>query len=154
MEKEVLKRIFEFLEEKEEHKAPFIWKHINDIPLTKEELNIKGNLNFFGLPITSLPKGLKVSGSLNLMNSYVESLPEGLEVGGALTLAGLNITSLPEELKVGGDLYLGNSKIQSLPKGLKVLGWLYIPDTKLTKYTDKELREMIYPGFIKGEIRK
>ena len=45
MEKEQLKRIFDFLEEKEEHKAPFIWKHMNDIPLTKEELNIKGHLS-------------------------------------------------------------------------------------------------------------
>ena len=47
MKKEALKRIFDFLEEKEKHKAPFIWKHINDIPFTKEDLNIKGCLYLF-----------------------------------------------------------------------------------------------------------
>jgi hypothetical protein len=29
---------------------------------------------------------------------------------------------------------------------------LYIYGTPLTKYSDEELREMIKPGFIKGEI--
>ena len=47
MEKEQLKRIFEFLEEKEEHKVPFIIKVKCEIPFTKEELNIKGRLNLF-----------------------------------------------------------------------------------------------------------
>jgi len=154
MNKETLKNIFNFLEENEGHNAPFLWKHKNNIPLTKEELNIKHNLDFFGLPITSLPEDLKVSGALNLMNSNVEKLPKGLEVGGALTLVGTKITSLPEGLAVGGDLYLRGLEIQSLPKGLKVLGWLYIFDTKLEEYSNEQLREMIYPGFIKGEIRR
>jgi len=35
---------------------------------------------------------------------------------------------------------------------LKVYFDLYIADTKLEVYTDEELREMIKPGFIKGEI--
>ena len=43
MEKEKLKRIFEFLEEKGEHNAPFLWKWENNIPLTKKDLNIKVN---------------------------------------------------------------------------------------------------------------
>ena len=92
MKKEQLKRIFEFLEEKENHNVPFLWKYINNIPLTKEELIVKGNLN----------------------------------------LNGSKITSLPEGLKVGGDLHIDN--------------------TPLKKYTNKELREMIKPGFIKGKI--
>jgi hypothetical protein len=54
----------------------------------------------------------------------------------------------------GGDLNLRGLEIQSLPKGLKVLGVLYIFDTKLEEYSNEELREMIYPGFIKGEIKK
>jgi hypothetical protein len=31
---------------------------------------------------------------------------------------------------------------------------LIITNTTLTNYTDDELREMIKPGFIKGEIRR
>jgi hypothetical protein len=35
---------------------------------------------------------------------------------------------------------------------LKVHRDLYIADTELEAYTDKQLREMIKPGFIEGEI--
>ena len=45
MKKETLKRVFDFLEEKEGHKVPFLWKLFNNIPLTKEELIVKGDLN-------------------------------------------------------------------------------------------------------------
>jgi hypothetical protein len=41
MEKEVLKRIFQFLEEKEQQNPPFKWKLLNNIPLTKGNLNIE-----------------------------------------------------------------------------------------------------------------
>jgi hypothetical protein len=133
MKNEALKRIFEFLEDKEEHKAPFIWKLENNIPLTEEELNVKGNLNLHSFKkLTSLPKGLKVGGILSLMFADIESLPEGL--------------------KVGSNLYLQHSKITSLPKGLEVGEDLIITKSALFNYTDDELREMIYPGFIKGDI--
>jgi hypothetical protein len=39
-----------------------------------------------------------------------------------------------------------------LPKGLKVRGTLHIENTLLKKYTDNQLREMVEPGFIDGEI--
>ena len=81
MEKEQLKRIFEFLEEKEEHKVPFIFKVKCEIPLTEEDLNIEGDLNLFDSKITSLPEGLEVGGYLDLSFSRVELLPEGLKVG-------------------------------------------------------------------------
>ena len=45
MEKEALKRIFEFLAKKEQQNPPFIWKINNNIPFTKEELNVKGDLD-------------------------------------------------------------------------------------------------------------
>jgi hypothetical protein len=131
MEKQALKRIFEFLEEKEEHKVPFIWKLINDIPITEKDLDFEGDLI--------------------LTYSDIESLPEGLNVRGDLDLFGSKLASLPEGLKVRGYLDLRYSSIESLPKGLKVRD-LHIWDTSLTKYTDEELREMIKPGFIKGEI--
>ena len=131
MEKEALKRIFEFLEEKGEHKVPFIWKLINDIPITEKDLDFEGDLI--------------------LTYSDIESLPEGLNVRGDLDLFGSKLASLPEGLKVRGYLDLRYSSIESLPKGLKVRD-LHIWDTSLTKYTDEELREMVKPGFIKGKI--
>jgi hypothetical protein len=51
-------------------------------------------------------------------------------------------------------LDLRGTTITSLPKGLEVGGYLYIYGTNLVKYTNEELREMIYPGFIKGVISR
>ena len=132
MEKETLKRIFNFLEEKGEHNAPFLWKFENDIPLTEGDLNVKGDLDLFDSKIKSLPEGLKVGGTLDLSYSKIISLPKGMEVGGTLFLHFSKITSLPEGLEVGEHLFIGK--------------------TPLTKYSDEELREMIKPGFIKGKI--
>ena len=131
MEKETLKRVFDFLEEKEGQKIPFLWKLLNNIPLTKEDLIVKGDLNLEDSEIKSLPQGLTIEGDLFLYHSRVE-LPKGLKVNGNLSLIGPNVTSLP--------------------KGLEVLGWLSITDTELGIYSDKELRKMIKPGFIKGKI--
>jgi len=113
MKNEALKRIFDFLEGNEEHKTPFIWKLINNQPLTEEELNFKGNLNLAHSEISFLPEGLKVRGNLSLYSC---------------------------------------KNIKSLPKGLEVNGFLIIGFAKITKYTDIEIREMIQPGFIEGEI--
>ena len=136
MEKKALKRIFAFLEKKEskshENKGTFLWKIIFNEPLTNEDLNVKGDLYLRDSKIPSLPKGLKVGGDLDLGWTKITSLPEGLEVGGILDLYWTNITSLP--------------------KGLKVDDYLNIRETTLLEYTDDELREMIQPGFIKGQI--
>ena len=134
MEKEALKRIFEFLEEKGEHKTPFIWKLKNNIPLTEEELNIKGDLILTYINITSLPEGLKVEGNLELDETTITSLPEGLEVVGNLDLSGSLINSLPKGLKVGGNLYIYRTPINE------------------EDYYYGDIREMIKPGFIKGKI--
>jgi hypothetical protein len=135
MEKEALKKIFNFLEKNEGHNAPFKWKLENNIPFSKEELNVKGNLLLQYTKITSLPEGLKVGGNLDLDGCYIfKSLPKGLEIGGYLSLTHSDIKSLPEGLKVGGNLI--------------------ITDTPLAKLSDDELIEMIKPGFIEGEIFK
>ncbi len=154
MDNTTLKNIFKFLEDKGEHRTPLKFKLLNNVPLTKEELNIEGNLNLTDSKITSLPEGLKVGGYLNLgFCPNLTSLPKGLEVGEKLSLMYSKIESLPEVLKVGGYLNLSDcKKLTSLPKGLKVGNFLNITDSTLTKYTDEELRDMVKPGFIKGEI--
>ena len=154
MEKETLKNIFNFLEKEDNKNAPFLWKLQNNIPLTKEQLNIDGNLNLENSKITSLPKGLKVDGYLSLAYSKIEELPKGLEVDGDLDLYGCTkLESLPEGLYVGGALFLNNcNKLKSLPKGLEVDGGLNITNTSLTKYSEEELRKMIKPGFVRGDI--
>ena len=152
MEKETLKRIFDFLEGKGEHNAPFKWKILNNEPITKEDLNVKGHLILTNTGIETLPEGLKVSGNLSLRNTNITSLPEDLKVGGSLIMNNTKISSLPKGLKVRFWLDLINTKITSLPEGLKVGGSLFIKQTALLEYTDEELREMIKPGFIKGKI--
>jgi hypothetical protein len=134
MDKSTLKNIFKFLEEKGEHKAPFKWKLENNIPLSKEELNVKGTLRLSYSDITSLPEGLKVGDNLNLQNSEITSLPKNLKVGASLLLYYCkNITSLPEGLQVGGNLSIFN--------------------TPLVKLSDETILSMIEPdGYINGYI--
>ena len=152
MEKEQLKRIFDFLEEKGEHNKPLKLKLIFNEPLTEEDLDVKVGLDLTNTNITSLPKGLKVSGFLTLRNTNITSLPKDLKVGDNLYLLNTPITFLPKGLEVGGYLDIRNTKITSLPKGLKVGATLFIEKTALLEYTNNELRDMIKPGFIKGDI--
>ena len=134
MEKETLKKIFTFLEENGEHNPPFMWKLMNNEPLTDEELFVEGDLD--------------------LTETDIESLPDGLHIEDILSLYGCkNIQSLPKGLEVGEDLDLGHSNITSLPKGLKVWGRLFIKNTPLTKYSTEELSQMVNPGYINNIIR-
>jgi hypothetical protein len=125
-------------------------KQLTSLP---EDLYVSMNLDLAQTSITSLPDGLQVGGRLNLASTKITSLPKDLQVNGFLSLAQSDIESLPEGLSIGGSLDLSYcNEITLLPKGLEV-GWnLNIRGTKLQKYTDDELREMIKPGFIEGEI--
>jgi hypothetical protein len=160
MEKEVLKRIFEFLKEKENHNLPFLWKLVNNEPLTEDELNVKGNLDLSNSDITSLPEGLQFIGSLVLAWTNITSLPEDLKVGGDLYLDNSLIKSIPKGLMVGRDLDISFTHIESLPRGLKVGGDLYLNDSDLHRsidYNDSSelesiIKKMVEPGFIKGNV--
>jgi hypothetical protein len=153
MEKETLKKIFDFLEENDNKRKPLMWKLKNNIPITeKDDLIVKDSLDLSSSNITSLPKGLEVKGGLSLYESEIIYLPEGLKVGGDLDLRNSYIESLPEGLEVGDELDLAYTYITSLPKGLKVGGILIIIESELLKYSDKEIRKMIEPGYIKGKI--
>jgi hypothetical protein len=153
MEKETLKKIFDFLEENDNKRKPLMWKLKNNIPIIeKDDLIVKGSLDLSSSNITSLPKGLEVKGSLILYESEIISLPEGLKVGIDLDLRSSYIESLPEGLEVGDELDLAYTYITSLPKGLKVGGLLIIIESDLLKYSDEEIRKMIEPGYIKKKI--
>ncbi len=99
---------------------------------------------------------MKFNSDLQLQNcKNLKYLPEDLNVRGSLYLGYCkNLNSLPEGLYVGGLLDLSNTLLTSLPKGLKVWTTLYIRNTPLEKFSDEELKEMVYPGFIKGKISR
>ena len=135
MNKEQLKRIFSFIEEKEgqihKDKGTFKWKLAFNEPLTKEDLNVKGDLDISNIEITSLPEGLKIQGDLFLYYSMVE---------------------LPKGLKIGGNLHTSNT-IYDLPKGLKLGGDLYLSGRGHDFFDIEErIIKIIHPGFIKGQV--
>lgn len=152
MKNETLTKIFKFLKNEEDKTAPFKWKVLNNVPLTKEDLIIKDSLYLNGLEIESLPEGLKVHGVLNLSStrklkslpsdlyvggdlylykSGIPSLPEGLKVVWQLDLAHTVIESLPESLEVGTTLKLHHSRIKSLPEGLELGGDLILNNSSI-----------------------
>ena len=69
MKEETLGKIFEFIKENSKQNLPLFWKMKNNIPLTEEDLTVKGDLNLINSKITSLPDGLKVNGNLNIKKS-------------------------------------------------------------------------------------
>ena len=99
-------------------------------------LVIKGSLNLYNIPITSLPNNLKVKGYLDLRRTKITSLPDGLKVGEYLLLNNIKITSLPDNLQVGSSLDLSRTKITSLPNNLQVGGFLDLSNTKITSLPD------------------
>ena len=179
MDRNTLRKIFDFIEEKES-KTSLAYKILNDFDNIRDnDLIINGNLNISNKYITTLPVGLKVGGCLWLKGcTSLKSLPDGLQVGCSLSLSGctsltslpvgfqvvdrlwlndcINLTSLPDALMVGGDLYLtGCTNLTSLPEGLQVGGNLYLANTPLAKYTDGELLKMIgSTGYIEGIIKR
>lgn len=133
MEKETIRKIFDFIEKNDNKRKPLSFKIKNNEYIDKNDLIVKGDLFLKGVEITSLPEGLEVGGNLDLSSSLINSLPEGFKVGGTLWLLRCeNLTSLPKGLRVGLHLDLWNSPLK--------------------KYTDDEIREMIKPGFINGKI--
>jgi hypothetical protein len=122
---------FQFIKDKRGYEAPLQFKILNDLPISKEDLEVGGYLDLDNTEVTSLPVGLKVETDLHLLHTPITSLPPGLEVGGNLDLRGVQITQLPAGLKVGENLYLQNTKITSLPDDLEVGGDLYLGSTPL-----------------------
>ena len=101
MNKEQLKRIFEFLEKKEnklaKEKGTLRWKIAFNKPLTEEDFNRYGDLDLSNSEITSLPEGLKVHRDLDLYNSKIKILPKGLEVWGDLYVTNTDLEDYTKE---------------------------------------------------------
>lgn len=133
--------LFKFIEDKRpKYKVPFEVKLIHaPESLTKEDLNVKGNLNLTNTPIQSLPNGLKVKGALYLDEAKIESLPNGLVVGRSLILSNTPIQHLPKDLVVGRNLWLDNTPLaqELIEKG-------YTPE-------DQEKLKKMFPG-VQGTI--
>ena len=130
-------------------------KLIYDLPLTEEDLHVKGDLNLRdNKSLRELPDGLRIDNHLILADTNIEKLPNDLYVGGSLNLFNNNaIKELPDDMKVGkhyiltytnieklpdnltvyGTLNLENSGIKELPKGLRVEGFLTIAHTDIEK---------------------
>jgi hypothetical protein len=124
--------LFKFLEKEKGRPIPFEVKLVNGLPLTPEELDVKGNLMLYNSKISSLPQGLKIEGFFDLENMPIKSFPSNLQVGNFLDIRGTKIDSLPPDLKVGGNFY--------------------IKDTPLAEKSYEEIRAMLTTGYIKGNI--
>jgi hypothetical protein len=146
---------FKFLEKQKGIPIPLKVKLIQGLPITSEDLDVKGNLDIINTSITSFPQGLQVKKNLLAAGTEITSLPKNLKVGGDLVL-GLcyNLTSLPQGLQVGGSLALEETSITSLPPDLKVEKNLWIEGTPLAKKSDEEIRTMLTTGYIKGGIKR
>lgn len=131
--------IFKFLEKKDNRPIPFNLKLIHELPLTPEELNIKGDLKISAYSgwgsksdalLASLPAGLKVKKNVDVRNTQLTSLPDNFEVGGWLWLDNTPIASLPDNLKVS-ELRIDGTQINSIPNNLEVGGDFELRDTPL-----------------------
>jgi len=89
-----IEKVFNFIREKRGYEYPFIFKLVNKLPLSDDELHINGYLY--------------------LNSSNITSLPDNLDVVGYLDLSHTKITSLPDNLYVGTDLYLYNTPLSRM----------------------------------------
>lgn len=169
--------LFKFIESKrKQYHVPLKYILINNLPLSEDDLNVKGNLDLCNTQIKSLPDNLKISGFLSvtwnenmtelpnnlnvksdiyLSHTPIKSVPDTLKVGGHFYLDDTKITALPDNLKVGKDLFLLGTPIQSLPNNLKVKGELYLRNTPISKkYTKEEILKIIEDkgGSVGGKI--
>ena len=148
MNRETIKNIFNFLNEKEDKEIPqtvlnFIAKEkfIQELENHPDDVQYRyeGDLGLKNSNITKLPNDLYVDGLLNLRYcDQLTKLPDKLYVGGWLDIRGCNqLTELPNNLYVGGNLWLANAPLAN-------------------NYTDDEIIEMITSkgGTIIGKIHR
>jgi hypothetical protein len=142
---------FKFLEKEKGVRIPLMVKSHLGMPLTPEDLYVKGDLYLSESEFVSFPEGLQVEGSLFLEGQLEISLPKGLKVGEDLDLSGSYIKFLPQGLHVGRDLFLIDTfNLKSLPSDLKVEGDLWVEKSGLG--SEERIKSMLTTGYIKGAI--
>ena len=104
------------------------------MPLSEDELNVEGDLDFTGTYLNTLPDNLTVNGFLDLYESSIKSLPDNLMVDG-MSISYTNLNSLPNNLYINGPFYL-----------------VMTPLSK--KYSIEKIRKIIEEkgGYVKGKI--
>ena len=159
MERNTLKNILDFLEEKEGMEIPEIWSLINELETHPDGIQYRynGYIYLIESSIKNLPNDLYVGGGLVLEHcEKLKKLPDMLYVGATLTLDYCTqLTKLSDNLYVGVDLVLNDVNITEIPNNLYVGGDLYLGDTPLAKkYTDKEIIKIVESnrGQIEGKI--
>ena len=132
-----LETVFEFIKEKRGYDIPIMYKLLNGLPLTDDELEVEDALDLYDTPIESLPDNLDVSFYVMLTKSKIKKLPNNLTVGWYLDIEDTMISEIPENLFVGGDFILINTPLAEkydsdeiyelvIKKGGKIYGEIYL----------------------------
>lgn len=111
-----LATVFDFIKERRGYDYPFMFKLINELPFTDDELTIDGDLILFDMFYHTLPDNLTVKGDLLLGDSEFAKIPNNLKVKGVLDITNTPIASKYDEKtikkmikdnggKIGGSVY-------------------------------------------------
>lgn len=119
--------VFNFIKEKKGYPIPFKYKIIYNLPLSKDELMVKGDvfLQYIDKELI-LPDNLTINCNLDLRFSKINKLPENLTVTGILSISYTKITELPKTLTVLNSLELKYTQISKLSDNLKLKNYLSI----------------------------
>lgn len=129
-----LTTIFNFIKEKKGYPIPFSYKIINNLPISKDELTVNGDVYIISSKKeVILPDNLTIYGNLDLKYSNISKLPENLTVTGSLNIRNTKITELPKSLKVIDSLEIKETQISKLPDNLKLRYYLSIDYCKNIK---------------------
>ncbi len=105
-------KVFEFIKDKRGYKTPFMYKLINGLPLSEDELTFEDNLDLQYTDVSFLPDNLYVKGWLDLRDTKITSLPDNLRVNGSIFITNLNISEIPNKLKFHGNFYIANTPLE------------------------------------------
>lgn len=156
--------IFKFLNTKKGYNIPLKYKLLNNLPLTDEELTVKGDLDLSFTNITNLPDNLTINGTLDLTNTKISKLPKNLRTY-TLLMDNTNIEEIHDTVLVVQTLSadktplkkisdnfrfpktttdISNTNITSLPKNI-ITKRLYIENTQITEIPENlNVKDLFY----------
>lgn len=77
-----LDKVFDFIKDKRGYEYPFLYKLLNDIPLSEDDLNVRGDLTLYDSNLDTLPNKLTIMGDLLMSDSSFKKIPNGLKIYG------------------------------------------------------------------------